>query len=380
VSEVLLAGDLTARDPGDDALLTAFAGGLPGRRLALLSAGRNGQAERRGHPVIALSDWRGLLSALRRCRVLVLGDGALHGSTDPMRGHRARQALRISLAAKALGRRVALLGVGAGTLDRSADRARVSTLVRMADLLVLRDSETAEVLAAAGAPGPFRVAADPAWCALEPLHEAAGDRHGLLAILDADAMPAGGTGPVRLAIALDLLAASGLRIQLAPWRVNRHGGDDLDLARAVAARMGAQARVLLPPSGFEEARAAAGRARVVLGLRFHALIAAAGAGTPAVALSDDPETVRLAERLGQHGLGAESAPEAIARAALAAAGRPSASAEAIRAERSAAQQAFRLLRLLLDAEHSEEDHELAALPLVPAPATGAENTVGSVSR
>jgi polysaccharide pyruvyl transferase WcaK-like protein len=268
-----------------------------------------------------------------------------------------------------MGRRVALLGVGAGGLERSPDRARASLLVRLSDLLILRDPSTADELAAAGAPGPFRVAADPIWYAADPSAEPARalerGPHDVLVILDADTLLVNpGIAPA-LAAACDRLAASGLRIRLAPWRVGAREADDLDLARAVAARMGAQARVLLPPANFAQARSEAIRAQVVLGLRRHALIVAASVGTPAVTMTDEPETVNLARRLGQASLPLAAAPEAIAASVTAATQHRAAGADAIGHERAAAQEAFRLLRLLIEADESEEDRHLAALPLMP---------------
>jgi hypothetical protein len=41
----------------------------------------------------------------------------------------------------------------------------------------------------------------------------------------------------------------------------------------------------------------------------------------------------------------------------------------VNAERSAAREAFRLLRLVLDGGRSDEDYDVAALPLVPEPVT-----------
>lgn len=369
MSAVLLAGDLGARDPGDNALLAAFARELPRWQLVLMSADPVSSSHRHARPAVGTRDYRRLLGAVRACKMLVLGDGALRG---PGRGDRTRDVLAITLAAKALGRRVALVGVGVDNLHRRADRMRVGALVRLADLLVLRDRSSADVLLAAGAPGPFRVAADPAWCALDAAPRDAERRDEVLVILDSRAMPIGGAAPARLAAALDMLAARGLRVRLAPWRISRYGADDLDLARAIAARLGARARVLLPAASLTEARAEAAGARVVLALRLHALIVAASAGTPAVALDDGRELAGLAGRLGQPTLPLHAQPAAIAQAALAAAQGPPPSRAAVSAERANAQQAFRLLRLLLDADRSEEDHDVVALPLVPEPLVPSE--------
>jgi polysaccharide pyruvyl transferase WcaK-like protein len=364
VGRVLLAGDLGGRDPGDDAMLAAFDRELPRWRLVLTSADPGSTAHRHGHPAVSATSPRAVLAAVRDCDVLVLGDGALRGA-GARSGERGRDVLAIAVAAKALGRRLALLGVGAGELRRPIDRARVGALVRWSDLLVLRDAAAAEVLAEAGAPGPFRVGADPAWCALDPSAPVREGRDEVLVILDSRAALPGGPAPARLAAALDLLAARGLRVRLAPWRISRYGADDLDLARAISARLGARARILLPPGDLPEARAEATRARVVLALRLHALVIAAGAGTPVVAIDGEREMANLAARLGQPALPIDADPAAIAAAVLGAAHGPAPSPAAVRAERAAAHESFRLLRVLLEAEHSVEDHHVVPLPLAP---------------
>ncbi|MGB9185214.1 MAG: polysaccharide pyruvyl transferase family protein [Solirubrobacteraceae bacterium] len=369
---VLLAGELAARDPGDAALVTAFARELPRWPLALISPDPTSASERHGVPALSPRDPRRMLSALRQCELLVLGNGALHGSG---RGERKFDMLATALAAKALGRRVALIGVGAGALRGSADRARVGALVRLSDLLVLRDRCAAQRLVAAGAPGPFRVAADPAWATPARPASSRDRREGVLVILDAQSMRSHGPRVAALAGALDILAVAGLRIRLAPWRIGRSGIDDLDLAHAIARRLGAQARILLPPSNFEEAQVEAAHARVVLALRVHGLIVAAQSRTPAVALDHGGDVAALAARLGQPALPMTAAPAAIADTVRCAAQGPPAEARRIRAEKDTVDDTFRLLRLLIDAARSDEDHDLAALPLVPTPRLTSEPVI-----
>ncbi len=377
MSAILLAGHMGTREPGDAALVTAFAHELPRWPLRLVSTDPTSARQRHGLPAVSPRDPRRLLSALRHCELLVLGDGALNGSS---RGERKFDVLTIALAAKSLGRPVALIGVGAGALRGGGDRARVGALVRFSDLLVLRDPSAAEALLAAGAPGPFRVAADPAWAAPPGRPVSRARREEALVILDSHTLGADGPLVARLAAALDLVAVRGLRIRLVPWRIGRYGLDDLDLARAIARRVGARTRILLPPSDLEEARGEAARSRVVLALRVHALIVAAQSGTPAVALDGGGEAASLAARLGQPALPLSAEPAEIADGVLRAAQGPPPAADRIRAEQDTVHEAFRLLRLLIDAERSEEDHDLTALPLVPTPRLEPEPVSPAVPR
>ena len=365
MGSVLLAGELGVRDPGQDALIRAFARELPHWPIVLASADPDGTARRHGRPAVDRRRARSLLGALRACEVLVLGEGALRGS-----GRETRLSLLfVALIAKALGRRVVVLGVGAGGLRRRAERVRARALVRLSDLLVLRDGGDAEALAAAGAHGPFRVGADPAWLALENLSAPGPRRDEILVVLDARAVPPGSALPARLAATLDCIGSVGLSVRLAPWRVSRYGSDDLDLARLVAGRMAIRARILLPPAGVIEAGLEAARSRAVLALRAHGIVVAASAGTPAVALDGAPGISALAHRLGQPVLARDADPRSSAATIIRAAAGPGPDQTLVGAERAAAREGFRLLRLLLEAQSSQEDHDLIALPLVPEPAT-----------
>jgi hypothetical protein len=82
-------------------------------------------------------------------------------------------------------------------------------------------------------------------------------------------------------------------------------------------------------------------------------------------MTDEPETVGLAGRLAQASVPLDADPEALAATVTVAARRAPAGAGAIEHEWAAAQEAFRLLRLLIEADESEEDRHLAALPLMP---------------
>jgi polysaccharide pyruvyl transferase WcaK-like protein len=85
---------------------------------------------------------------------------------QPFAGRTASTSLALSLVARARRVRLALVGVGIG---HGLDRFRLGVarqMTRGADLLVLRDEESARILVEAGLPAPLRVGSDPAWAAL----------------------------------------------------------------------------------------------------------------------------------------------------------------------------------------------------------------------
>ena len=372
MSTVLVAGDLEVRDPGTSSLLAVLDAALPGRTVVVVGRGRS--VERRGRQVVSSGDLRRLLTAVRGADGVVLVNGALHGRTSGPGGG----GLRLALAARVAGIPVALLsaGVGRTSLRTAAARLRVRALVRLADLVVLRDSASAMSLEHAGAPVPFRIGADLTWLAFPdagraarpPLAgaqsaPAAGGSYprGVLVVLDARNAPAG--LPERLGAALAAFArATGTRTTLLPWRLRATGGDDLDLARAVAAHTPG-ATVTAPPADLVELHAMAVDAGLVLSTRLRPLQAAAAAGVPFVALGAGRTGVALARDLGQTAVAIDARPDAIEAALHGADVSPSAAPVAERID--AARRSVALLRVVLGRGRTDDDLQATALPLEP---------------
>ena len=243
---------------------------------------------------------------------------------------------------------MALVGVGAGDLPRPLARRLARLVAASADLLVVRDEESARLLVDAGVPAPLWVGADPAWTLLreQPPDLTLRRDHVVVALSH---LAGGRELPAQLAQALAPVADAGLRVHLQPWQIaragGRPGGDDLDLARRVAARLGGAAEVVPCPSDLHAARADMSGARVVVGLRFHALLAAASVGVPFVALAHEAKLAGLARRLGQPAVATLDGQ--LADAVLAQADAEAAPSAVVARQIAAADEGFRLLRLLL---------------------------------
>jgi polysaccharide pyruvyl transferase WcaK-like protein len=294
---------------------------------------------------------------------VVFAGGTVFKALHPISGRQPlallRSALGVATATRAMRKPLALVGVGAGALPGRSARSLTRSIVRRADLLVLRDEDSARVLADAGAPPPFRVGADAAWTTLDaPAQPSAqGD-----AVIVALSRLAGGAGLARrLALVLAPAARAGLRVRLQPWQLPW----DRDLARSVAASVDADVEIVPPPADLADARNLFAGARLVVALRFHALMAAAAAGTPAVAVAHEPKLSGLGRRLGYTVVEPTGPPEPLGQAILAAADRPPASAEAIAVERARAEQGMALLRVVLSGGRSDESAAVEGLDLVP---------------
>lgn len=369
----LLAGAFGQRNPGDDALLEAFARALPEWDV-VATVGAHALPDDGAARVVSSAQPHRVARAAAMADAVVFAGGTVF---KPLRRESRRpaldllrRALALAYGAKALGKPLALVGVGAAPIASREGRLLARRLVKQADLLVLRDEESAEVLAQTGAQAPFRIGADAVWTLL-------------------DAPPAGGasrgTGPVHVALsheagsaglADDLAAAlvpvlaAGHPVALQPWQIGgRARPDDLDLAHAVNARLGGAAELLLPPVDLLAARALFARARLVVGLRFHALLAAAAAGTRFVAVAHEPKLGAVARRLGQPAValaGKESEVRALSTAVLTALRDGAAPrAAAVRAEIARSEQGLRLLRVLLSRGRADEADTIGTLPLGP---------------
>ncbi|MGH3472024.1 MAG: glycosyltransferase [Nocardioidaceae bacterium] len=188
-------------------------------------------------------------------------------------------------------RPVAAVGLGVEAPRGLADRVGLRTLARLSDVLVVRDEPTAQAFAAAGVREPFRVGADITW--------------GLLADVPAapDVVCNGALVVVPESPPSDFARLIGRamhswgqpveRHRLCPW--GRSGAG----ARLLRAVFGLDMEVTDPPVDLAGARDLFATSRVVVTGSPAAVVAAASAGVPLVAVSREPRVVELAEMLEQ---------------------------------------------------------------------------------
>jgi polysaccharide pyruvyl transferase WcaK-like protein len=369
VPTLLLDGAFGERNPGTEAVLDAFLAALPDWQTVVASSRPRATMAGHGCPAVRRSDLLAVAGALRDADAVVFAGGSLFGMLAPEIGHapheRLKRARRLGGAARLAGKPLAMLGVGASRLTTRRAKALARSIVRRADLLVLRDEESAQELTAAGALAPFRVGADPAWTLVDTPQAAAGPREAIVLALH----PAVGGEPMasRLVAALQPLAASGRPVRLLPWQIADRGPNDLDLARALAGRLGGRVEVMDPPVNLADARSKLSSACLLLSLRAHALVAAAAAATPFVAVALEPKMRGLARRLGQPLIEIEADPATIRAAIVAGMHGQPAHPAAVQAEIARAEEGFRLLRLLLSGGAAAEFDTFDGLRLEPFP-------------
>jgi polysaccharide pyruvyl transferase CsaB len=363
-ARVFLAGAFGQGNPGDEALLSAFAEGLLDHRPVVASTNPSATVAEHGLPAVSRDDLARIVQLIARADAVVVAGGTVFKSLHPACGRPPLALLRrtAALAAmtRALRKPLALVGVGAAPLEGATARRLARAIVHSADLLILRDEESAVHLAAIGAPTPFRVGADPAWILVPDPEDTARPSGGPVVV--ALSHLAGGPDLAdKLAAGLEPIADAGIPVRLDPWQPD----GDRELAAAVAARLGDRAQIAPAPADLDAARAGMTGARLVLAQRFHSLVAAASAGVPALAVAHEPKLIGLARRLEQPTVAAVAAPQDLSAAVLGALDAAPASAAAVRRERAAAEDGFRLLRVLLAGGRSHEAVDIEGLALRP---------------
>ncbi|MGQ0519852.1 MAG: polysaccharide pyruvyl transferase family protein [Actinomycetota bacterium] len=359
----LLAGAFGQSNPGDEAILESFLAALPDWRAVATSADPQDTRARHGCDAVAVGDRRAVAGAVRSSDGLVFAGGTIFKRLHPSTGRTPlallANAVALAVAARGARKPVALLGVGAGDLRGRPARSLARRLVGLSQLVVLRDAESAAVLAGAGVAPPFRVGADPVWTVVGDTARRRRDEVVVVALSHL----AAGAGAA-LADGLAPLAEAGLEVHLQPWQGGRSDHDG-DLARDLACRLGGTVRVIDPPASVGEACETFARAKVVVGLRFHSLVAAASSGTPFVAVAHEPKLEAAARRFGQpavqDGAGLAGLPAAVADAVAG----PPPSAAVAHGEAAAAEEGFRLLRLVLSGGQGDDLDTMTGLPLVP---------------
>jgi len=122
-------------------------------------------------------------------------------------------------------------------------------------------------------------------------------------------------------------------------------------------------KVLDEPDGLPAAAAAFAGDDLVIGLRFHALVAAGMAGTRFLAVAHEPKLAGLARRLGQVSVPAHATADVLRGALDHALDHDPVTPVAVETQVDGARRSLDLMRLLLDDAALGDPHTVAGLPL-----------------
>ena len=364
MSNVILVGAFGQGNPGDEALCAAFCTALGRHNVTVVSADPGTTThDHQRDSILATS--RNVAHASRHADAVVVGGGTVFKQLASSARRAPNSLLRNTAAlvagARASGTSVAMIGVGAGRLRGGAARSLCRWIIPHTDLLVLRDEESAAVLADTGTRPPFWIGADPAWTLFDVPHDADRGLESRRTITVALSHHAAGRADADTLIEALRPLTLEWNIRLQPWQT---GTNTLDhqIAVHVQQRLG-RAEIIQAPTDIHDAAQIFAQDALVIGMRFHALVAAAAVGARFVAISHEPKLAGLARRLEQAAVPAHATAEVLRATIEWALVNEPASPEALRRERAAADHQFQMLELLLNGGMVDEPHRLPAMAL-----------------
>lgn len=315
---VLISGFYGFGNLGDEAVLAGILqslrprlGGVP---LIVLSGDPAATAAAHDVEAIDRIDAGSILRAMRRVRLFLSGGGSL--LQDATSARSALYYLGLLWVAAGLVPRTMIYASGIGPLRRAPIRMLAGRLLARLDAVSVRDADSATLVRAL-APGAAPVlTADPAVVLTAAPPQRADELLVTLGLagdplLGVAVRPWGGNAfaePLGRALR-DAAGRLGAKVVMLPF----HPVLDLPLSRTLAASSGGV--VVEQPLSPGDALALIARMRVLVGLRLHALLFAAVAGTPPVGLAYDPKVTALMRELGVgEALPLDARPEESARA------------------------------------------------------------------
>jgi polysaccharide pyruvyl transferase CsaB len=327
---ILIAGYYGWRNAGDEAILGGMLADLrqacPGAAFTVVSGDPDVTRQLHGVDVVSWADLAGLVEAVRRSSLIIVGGGGLfhdYWGVDPSSLLTSQQSGIAEygaplVLARLLGVPAMLYGVGVGPLFSDEARQLTRDLFALASTASVRDAASLHVLEQIGLERPaVTLAADPAFSLPEAALPEVLERFlGGLAppVLGVALRPwshgisqAGWEEAVAAALDQYLAAAGGTALFIPLQDGAAEVEDDVAVGRRVQAQMTEAARGRHAPDGLNplERFRLLERCDAVLGMRMHALVAALRAGRPCVGLAYDPKVTALMEAAG---LGAQALP------------------------------------------------------------------------
>lgn len=296
---VLLSGYYGFGNLGDEALLEVIVERARRRyaslELDVLSATPDATAAKHGIEATPRWQMRAVRRAIARADVVVSGGGGLLQSATSLRS--LTYYAGILRAAIRAGRKTMIFAQSVGPLDAFGAMI-VRRFCRGVDRATVRDERSRALLAALLPRTPVERTADPVF--LYDLHESVdlasegfSAHSGAYAVVCLRTCAGVARGVATLVRAVDRLAERhGMPVAFLPLA----GKSDAEVSTTVI-RACRTAPVLLPELPLEKAAAIVAGARIVIGMRLHALILAANRAVPFLAVPYDPKVSALAEDL-----------------------------------------------------------------------------------
>ena len=292
---VVMSGYYGHKNAGDEAILQAICQSITaGGDVSITVLSYDPKDTRSRYGCNAISRFRifSVLKALGRCDALISGGGSLLQDFTSTRS--LLYYLFIISAAKRMGKKVMIYANGIGPVYKKSNRRRVRRVVSRADVITLRDAESAEELKAMGVcRDDMHVTADPVFTlegksrgeAMRILQER-GVKIGPFITVSIRDWPGTGDFCKNIASICDsLYEISGRDIVFIPMQPDK----EAEINHRVQGMMKSPAHILEGRFTTEELMGIIGASDLVIAMRLHALIFAARMNVPFAGLVYDPK-------------------------------------------------------------------------------------------
>jgi polysaccharide pyruvyl transferase CsaB len=296
---VLLSGYYGFGNLGDEALLEVIAEQVrrrfPAVRLDVLSATPESTAAKFGVEATPRWDLRAVKAAIARADAVLSGGGGLLQSATSLRS--LVYYAGILRAAIRAHRKTMIFAQSIGPLDALGSMV-VRRSCRGLDRATVRDERSRALLSSLLAQTPVERTADPVFlydpdATIDLSREGLGPESAPYALVALRRCPSFAKGVATIARAVDRLSQThGVRVAFLPLG----GRSDAEVSTTVI-RACRTAPMLLPEPTLEKAAAMIAGARIVVGMRLHALVLAARSAVPFLAVSYDPKVGSLLDDL-----------------------------------------------------------------------------------
>ncbi len=308
---ILISGYYGLRNTGDEAVLSAIIKGFRAQsddcEVIVLSQSPEETASMHGVRALPRMSPSVVREAVKDCDLFISGGGSLLQDATSLKS--LVYYLLVIREAKRRRRKVMVLGQGIGPLRRGISRMLTARTLSGLDLITVRDAQSAELLRELGVKGRIEVTADPTFI-LDPcpadesgglLREAGLNEEEDIIAVSLRKWPETPQFEAAVSKALSALAE---RIPAKFLLVTMQTPDDQEVARQVAESIGMPDRFVVQPAlwSANQLLGVLSRCRFVVGMRLHALIFAAAAGTPSLGIVYDPKVEQFVKMTSQEGI------------------------------------------------------------------------------
>ena len=304
MKRLLLSGYYGYGNAGDEAVLAGLVAGFRAAaadgEIELTALSGQPAETRTLHGIGASHRYRpaALLPAIARCDLFLSGGGSL--LQDVSSAHGIFYYLGVVRLAQMLGKRTMFLAQGLGPLTLARSRRLVASVANRLSAITVRDPASALLLAEIGVTRPsVEVTADPALLLSRSPFPGRDTRDASFGISLRPWMGHDNIG-VQAAAACER-GISGLRPLLFSMQPGSDGPVMEQFARKWPLTSGRENNLVFHSlkEGFDPLLSAIAGCEMMVGMRLHALILAAAAGVPSVALSYDPKVSAFMQGSGQ---------------------------------------------------------------------------------